>query len=189
MLQCFHCIELSMTLITDSRFEILTRDEPLGQREELLQYAAEPGERVTVGVAEGRQTAIVEAGAEALVNFNNFFREASQLLSSGDPQQQVTAIITRRPLDESGTPLAGEEEVLSPSQGRVSVSVDEVAQQYYVRIGDAAVTDSGVYTIEVCSQRGLPEEQCVNASATVFVLDSEFTILSLSHEVTIINDL
>lgn len=157
---------------SESRFEVLTRDEALGQREELLQYAALPGERVTVGVTRGRQTAIVQAGAaEALVNFNRFFRDASRTLSMGDPQLQVTATIRRLPLGESGRPLPGEEEVLSPGQGRVSVSVDGVFQQYYVRIGDAAVTDSGVYTIEVCSQRGLPGEMCLNASATVFVLD------------------
>ena len=170
----------SMITATDSRLEILTKDEPLGQREELLQYAALPGEQVTVGVTVGMQTVIVEAGAEVLVNFNYFFRNASQLLSAGDPEQQVTATIRRRALDKSGRPLPGEGEVLSPSQGRVSVTVDGVFEQYYVRIGDAAVTDSGVYTMEVCSQRGLPGEECVNASATLFVLDGQFSYIK-SH--------
>ena len=151
------------------------RDEPLGQREELLRYAAIPGEKVTVGVTQEMQTAIVEAGAEAMVNFNSFFRQALELLPSADPQRQVTASIRRLALDLDGKPLTGEEEELSPSQGgRVSVSVDRELQQFYVRIGDAAVIDSGVYTMEVCSERDLPGEVCVNASATVFVLDGRF---------------
>ena len=117
---------------------------------------------------------IVEAGAEPLINFNNFFREAFRALSTGDPQQQVTAIIRRQPLDQSGRLVPGGEEVLSPSQGRVSVFVDGVFQQYFVRVGDAAVIDSGVYTIEVCSERGLSGEACLNASATLFVLEGGF---------------
>ena len=171
---------LVLAIILDSRFEILTRDEPLGQRAELLRYAALPGERVTVGVTQGMQTAIVESGAEPLLNFNYFFRQASRLLSTGDPQQQITATIRRQPLDESGKPLPGvEEEVLSPSQGRIEVSVDRASQQYYVRIAGASIQDNGVYRIEVCSQVGTPEEACLNANTTLFVLDGELVSLSV----------
>ena len=110
-----------------------------------------------------------------MINFNSFFRQALELLPAADPQRQVTASITRLALDLDGKPLTGEEEELSPSQGgRVSVSADGELQQFYVRIGDAAVTDSGVYTIEVCSERDIPGEVCVNASVTVFVLDGRF---------------
>ena len=154
--------------LTDTRFRILTRDEPLGQREELLRYAAVPGERVTVGVRNETQTVIVEAGAEALINFNNFFRQASQILSTGDPPEPLTTTIRVLPLDESGDPLPGEERELSPSQGRISVSVDSVLDQFYVRVEDAAVPDSGVYSIEVCSG-----EMCLSANATFFVLDGK----------------
>ena len=158
---------------------MLTREESLGQREELLQYAASPGDTVTVGVEQGIQTVIVEAGAEVLINFNRFFRDAAENLSMGSPQLQVTAIIRRLPLNESGSPVMGGEEVLSPSQGRVSVSVDGVFQQYYVRIGDAALNDSGVYTIEVCFLRGFSGEICLNASAPVFVLEGKLSDGSL----------
>ena len=138
--------------------------------EELLRYAALPGERVTVGVTQETQTAVVQVGAQPLLNFNHFFREASRNLSREEPPQQVTASIRRLPVDQFGNPLPGGEEVLPPSGGRVSVSVDG---QYYVRIGGAAASDSGVYTIEVCSQRGLPDQVCLNASATLLVLDGE----------------
>ncbi len=142
---------------------------PDESEEDLLRYAALDGEQVTVGVTQGVQTAIVEAGASALVNFNSFFRQALELLPP--PQEQVTAAITKLALDEFRKPLTGIEEDLPPSQGRVSVS-----QQYYVRFEAAAVTDSGVYTIEVCSRRDLPGEVCVNASATVLVLDGMFVV-------------
>ncbi len=151
-----------------SRFSILTGEVRLGQREELLKYAALPGEQVTVGVTQGMQTAIVEAGASALVNFNSFFRQALLDLLPGT--DNVTTTITRLALDESGEPLTGDVVKLPPSQ---DVSADSESQQYHVRIGDAALTDSGVYTIEVCYQKDLPGEVCVNASATVFVLDGE----------------
>jgi hypothetical protein len=35
------------------------------------------------------------------------------------------------------------------------------------------LNDSGVYTIEVCSQSVTAEEVCQSASATLFVLDCE----------------
>ena len=169
-------------ILVDSRFEVLTRNVSLGQREELLRYAAVPGEQVTVAVTQGMQTAIVEAGAEPLLNFNHFFRQAFSLLSTGDPQQQITTTIRRQPLDESGSSLPGvEEEVLSPSQGRVEVSVDEASQQYFVRIAGASLQDNGVYTIEVCSQTDTPEETCLNASATLFVLDGKQSLPSVMN--------
>ena len=132
----------------DSRFQVLSGNVTLGQRAELLEYAARSGEQATIGVLAERQTAIVEAGAQALINFNHFFLQALALLPAGD----LTVIITRQSLDsESGAPLPGTEEVLSPSQRRISVSVG-VEGQNFVSITDTMLSDSGVYTIEVCSQ-------------------------------------
>ena len=142
----------------------------LGQRGELLQYAARPGEQVTIGVLEGMQTAIVEAGAQVVVNFNHFFQEASGLLL---PAEDLTVTLSRQLLDESGRPLQGTVEELSPSDGRVSVSVGGDAGQHFVNIADAVLDDSGVYTIEVCSEGGTPEELCQRANVTLFVLDCE----------------
>ena len=153
----------------DSRFEVLPGDVVLGQIVELLLHAARPGERVTVGVLSEMQTAIVEAGAQVLINFNHFFREASGLLPAGN----VTVTITRQLLDESGDPRPGTEEVLPPSDGRVSVSVGGGDEQHFVDITDAVLSDSGVYTVEVCSQSGTPNEMCQSASVTLFVLDCE----------------
>ena len=142
----------------------------LGQRGELLQYAARPGEQVTIGVLEGMQTAIVEAGAQVVVNFNHFFQETSGLLL---PAGDLTVTISRQLLDESGRPLPGTVEELSPSDGRVSVSVGGDAGQHFVNIADAVLDDSGVYAIEVCSESGTPEEVCQRANVTLFVLDCE----------------
>ena len=148
-------------------------DVVLGQREELLEDAAMPEEQVTVAVTGERQNIILEVGADVLVNFNNFLREVSMLLPGGDPPDNLTITLTRQLLDESGMLVPGTTEELSPVEDRVSVSIDRVSGQYFVDIADARVSDSGVYTMEVCSERGRPEEVCVNASATVFVLDCE----------------
>lgn len=156
----------------------------LGQRGELLQNAARPGEQVAIGVLGEMQTAIVEAGAQVLVNFNHFFQEASGLLL---PAENLTVTISRQLLDESGMPLPGTVEELSPRDGRVSVSVGGDARQQFVNIASAVLNDSGVYTIEVCSQRGSPEEVCLSASVTLFVLDCELkcVVLLFSSIVTI----
>ena len=145
---------------TDSRFEIQTDDVMLGQRGELLQYAARPGEQVTIGILEGMQTAIVEAGAQVLVNFNHFFQEVSGLLL---PAEDLSVTISRLLLDESGRPLPGTVEELFPSDGRVSVSVGGDAGKNFVNIADAVLDDSGVYAIEVCSEcaRG-PMSPCLS---------------------------
>ena len=149
----------------DSRFQVLSGNVTLGQRAELLEYAARLGEQATIGVLAGRQTAIVEAGSQALINFNYFFLQALGLLPAGD----LTVTITRQLLDsESGAPVPEREEVLSPSQGRTSVSVGGEGQQHFVSISNTMLSDSGVYTIEVCSQSGTV---CQEASATLFVLD------------------
>lgn len=146
----------------------------LGQRQELLDVAAMPGEQVTVPVTEDMQTIIVELEAQALVSFNNFLREASVLLTGGDLPDNLTITLTRQLLDESGMLVPGGTEELSPVEGRVSVSIDRETGQYFVEIADARLEDSAVYTMEVCSLSGTPQEMCVNASVTVFVLDGEF---------------
>ena len=158
----------------DSRFEIQTDDVMLGQRGELLQNAARPGEQVTIGVLEGMQTAIVEAGAQVLVNFNHFFQEASGLLL---PAENLSVTISRQLLDESGRPLPGTVEELSPSDGRVSVSVGGDAGKNFVNIADAVLDDIGVYSIEVCSES---DTVCQRANVTLFVLDCELEGLVLS---------
>ena len=169
-------VVLVRVLEGDTRFEVLTEDVTLEQSADLLQYAALPEDQVTVGVVTDVQTVIVEAGAEVLLNFNHYFRLAPQLLSADN----VTATITRQLLDESGRPLAETVEVFSPVEGRVSVSSGGEAEQHFVSIASARVNDSGVYTIEVCSERGLPEEVCVNVNATLFVVDSVQEDLGLS---------
>ena len=169
-------VVLVRVLEGDTRFEVLAEDVTLEQSADLLQYAALPEDQVTVGVVKDVQTVIVEAGAEVLLNFNHYFRLAPQLLSADN----VTATITRQLLDESGRPLAETVEVLSPVEGRVSVSSGGEGEQHFVSIASARVNDSGVYTIEVCSERGLPEEVCVNVNATLFVLDSVPGDLGLS---------
>ena len=100
---------------TDSRFEVLLGDVTLGQRGDLLQHAARPGEQVTVGVLEEEtQTAIVEARAQIVLNFNHFWRQVSGRL----PADQLTATLSRLLLNPStGAPLTGSEEELSPSEG------------------------------------------------------------------------
>lgn len=162
-------VVLVRLLEADTRFEVQAEDVTLEQSADLLQYAALPQDQVTVGVVTEVQTVIVEAGAEVLLNFNHYFRLASELLSADN----VTVTITRQLLDQSGKPLPGTVEVLSPVEGRISVSAGGEAEQHFVSITSATVNDSGVYTIEVCSQRGLPEEVCESASATLFVLDCE----------------
>ena len=156
---------------TDSRFEVLLGDVTLGQRGDLLQHAARPGEQVTVGVLEEEaQTAIVEAGAQIVLNFNHFWRQVSGRL----PADQLTATLSRLLLNPStGAPLTGSEEELSPSEGRISVFVGGDGRQNFVNIADATLNDSGVYSMEVCSQRGTPEEVCERAEITLFVLDRE----------------
>ena len=156
---------------TDSRFEVLLGDVTLGQRGDLLQHAARPGEQVTVGVLEEEaQTAIVEAGAQIVLNFNHFWRQVSGRL----PADQLTATLSRLLLNPStGAPLAGSEEELSPSEGRIGVFVGGDGRQNFVSIADATLNDSGVYFMEVCSQRGTPEEVCERAGITLFVLDRE----------------
>ena len=142
----------------------------LGQRGELLQQAAQPGESVAVGVLEERQTAIVEAGARVLLNFNHFFRQASELLPAGN----LSVAISRQLLDESGALLSGTREELSPaSQDRVTVSAGGEAQQHFVSTSGAVLNDSGVYTVEVCSQSSTSQEECREANVTLFVLDRE----------------
>ena len=154
---------------------MLPGDVELGQIAELLLHAARPGEEVTVGILGEAQTAIVEAGAQVLINFNHFFREASGLLPAGS----VTVTISRQPLDQtSGEPLPGSEEVLLPSDGRVTVSAGGVHQQHFVDITDAVLGDSAVYTAEVCSLSGTPDETCRSASVTLFVLDREFILVA-----------
>ena len=155
----------------------------LGQRGELLQYAARPGEQVTIGVLEGMQTAIVEAGAQVVVNFNHFFQEASGLLL---PAEDLTVTLSRQMLNESGRPLPGTVEELSPSDGRVSVSVGGDAGQHFANIADAVLDDSGVYAIEVCSESGTPEEVCQRANVTLFVLDCEFVIVLIRHSLILL---
>ena len=75
----------------------------LGQREELLDVAAVPGEQVTVPVTEERQTLILEEGAEAVLDFNQFLLEASTSLM---PADNLTVTLTRQLLDESGRIVA-----------------------------------------------------------------------------------
>ena len=139
---------------TESRFEVLPGDVPLRQREELLETAAQPGEQVTVPVTDERQAIILEVGAEAVLSFNNFLLEASTLLPGGDPPDNLTISLSRQLLNQSGMLLPNTTEELSPVEGRVSVSIDRESGQYFVDIADTVVNDSGVYTMEVCSQRG-----------------------------------
>ena len=157
---------------TDSRFEVLLEDVTLGQRGDLLQHAARPREQVTVGVLEEEtQTAIVEAGAQIVLNFNHFWTQVSGRLPA---DVQLTATLSRLLLNPStGAPLAGSEEELSPSEGRISIFVGGDGQQNFVSIADATLNDSAVYSMEVCSQRGTPEEVCERAEITLFVLDRE----------------
>ena len=154
---------------------MLPGDVELGQIAELLLHAARPREEVTVGVLGEMQTAIVEAGARVLINFNHFFREASGLLPAGG----VTVTISRQLLDQtSGEPLPATEEVLLPSDGRVTVSAGGGDEQHFVDIRDAVLGDSGVYTAEVCSLSGTPDETCRSASVTLFVLDREYIVVA-----------
>ena len=90
----------------------------------------------------------------------------------GDFAENFTITLTRRPIDGSGLPLPGPPKVLSPSEDRFSVSIDMESGQYFVDIADSVIGDSGVYSIEICSQKGA-DEGCIKASATVFVLDCE----------------
>lgn len=142
----------------------------LGQREELLDVAAVPGEEVTVPVLEERQTLILEEGAQAVLDFNQFLLEASMRLT---PADNLTVTLTRQLLDESGMVVPDSTEELSPVEGRVSVTLDRESGQYFVSIADAVVGDSAVYEMEVCSVSVTSEEVCVNATVTVFVLDCE----------------
>ena len=160
----------------DSRFEVLLGDVTLGQRGDLLQHAARPGEQVTVGVLqEESQTAIVEAGAQIVLNFNYFWRQVSRRF----PAEQLIVTLRRLLLDPStGATLAGSEEELSPSKGRISVNVGGDGQQHFVSIADATLNDSGVYSIEVCSQSGTPDELCERSSITLFVLSRECLVLN-----------
>ena len=152
---------------SDSRFQVHSEEVALGQRGELLQQAARPGESVAVGVLEERQTAIVEAGARVLLNFNHFFRQATDVLLAGN----LSVAISRQLLDESGALLSGTREELSPaSQDRVTVSAGGEA---FVSIAGAVLNDSGVYTVEVCSQSSTSQEECREANVTLFVLDRE----------------
>ena len=142
----------------------------LDQREELLDVAAVPREQVTVPVTEERQTLILEEGAEAVLDFNQFLLEASTSLM---PADNLTVTLTRQLLDESGRIVPNTTEELSPVEGRVSVTLDRESGQYSVAIADAVVGDSAVYQMEVCSVSVRSEEVCVNATVTVFVLDCE----------------
>ena len=153
----------------DSRFEVLLGDVTLDQRGDLLQHAACPGEQVTVGVLlEETQTAIVEAGGQIVLNFNYFWTLVSGRL-------QPTSVTLRRLLldPSTGVTLVGSEEELSPIEGRISIFVGGDGNQHFVSIVDATLNDSGVYSIEACSQRGTPDEVCERANITLFVLDCE----------------
>ena len=143
----------------------------LGQRRDLLQHAAHPGEQVTVGVLqEETQTIIVESGAWIILNFNHFWRQASGQL----PADQLIVTLSRLLLDPlTGSPLVGSEEELPPSEGRISVNIGGDGQQHFISITDAMLNDSGVYSIEVCSQKATPDELCERTNITLFVLECE----------------
>ena len=155
----------------ESRFQVQIGEVVLGQREELLEVAALFGEQVTVAVTNQTQTLVLEVGAQALVSFNYFVREAPRLPPGGD----VRVTLTRQLVDQSGALLPDTVEELSPVEGRVSVTLDPESGQYFVDIEDARVNDSAVYSLEVCSESGALGEVCVSAPVTVFVLDCELS--------------
>ena len=155
----------------ESRFQVQIGEVVLGQREELLEVAALPGEQVTVAVTNQMQTLVLEVGAQALVSFNHFVREAPGLPPGGD----VRVTLTRQLVDQSGALLPDMVEELLPMEGRVSVTLDPESSQYFVNIEDARVNDSAVYSLEVCSESGALVGVCVSAAVTVFVLDCELS--------------
>ena len=85
----------------ESRFRVQIGEVELGQREELLEVAALPGEQVTVPVTNQTQTLLLEVGARALLSFNHFVREAPALLPGGD----VRVSLSRQLVGQSGALL------------------------------------------------------------------------------------
>ncbi len=143
-----------------------------GNRDDLLEHAGDKGEMVVVVVSSGMQTAVVEMEAQVLLHFNSILRNVSGEVFPDTPLQNLTIRLYRQVVDEFGTVLP-ERRVLTPtssSGNRINVSTDD---EYFISIGNATLEDRGVYIIEICQEGVPPMEVCVNASATLFVLDGE----------------
>ena len=141
----------------------------------MLDHAGGRGEMVAVIVSSGMQTAVVEMGAQVLLNFNSIRRNVSGGIFPDTPLESLTIRLYRQMLDGFGNALP-ERTVLTPtssSDNRINVTVDDIVEQYFISIGNATVEDNGVYTIEICQEGVPPMEVCVNASATLFVPDGK----------------
>ena len=152
-----------------SNFEIIIGEVELGQRPELLQYAAGRGEFVRAFVTNDQQTAIVTDGATITLDW---LRWVDEVL--GESADNATYTVRRTLLDESGNPIG----LPTDFEGteRIAVRFDPEAGVYNVQISGvtsmagAEDPDRAIYELEACQLNDDGSETCYSSSMTVFAI-------------------
>ena len=145
----------------------------LGQRPELLDFAATFGESVLAFVSNERQTAIVTGGASIRLDWLRWVDEVV-----GDSADNATFTVTKTQLDVSGDPI-GAGEVLQPSgpAERITVAVDPDTNEYYVTIRRVVAVegaedpDRAIYDLEACLPQPDGTIECYSSNITVYALE------------------
>lgn len=144
-------------------FRILQGPVLLGQRPELLDFAARSGSVISVVAADTPRTVIVQRNVAVTINCSDWFRD-----NPGD-----STSITRTQLDTLGDEV-GEAMTLQPTDfGRILVDDESVTITQTLLIGGAEDPDFSLYMCVSCmiTDNGLLEN-CGSASVTVYSIGS-----------------
>ena len=138
----------------------------LGQKPELLDFAAPSGSSVSVMAADEPRTAIVQQNVEITINCSEWF--------SDNPGENT--YITRTPIDEFGEET-GDPVILEPTQPgfpqRIIVDEESVTIARTILVRGAEDPDFSIYMCQSCmtTEDGLLEN-CQSASVTVYPIGS-----------------
>ena len=144
-------------------FRILVGDVLLGQRPELLDFAARSGSVISVMAADTPRTVIVQRNVAVTINCSDWF---------GDNPGDSTSI-TRTSLDQLGNEI-GEPLTLPPANfGRILVDDVSVTITQTLLVGGAEDADFSLYMCKSCmtTDNGLLKN-CASASVTVYPIGS-----------------
>ena len=144
-------------------FRIISGPVLLGQRPELLDFAARSGSVISVMAADTPRTVIVQRNVAVTINCSDWFRD-----NPGD-----STSITRTQLDTLGDEI-GEAVTLQPTDfGRVLVNDESVTITRTSLVGGAEDPDFSLYMCVSCmtTDDGLLEN-CGSASVTVYSIGS-----------------
>ena len=160
---CVHFLSSSFAAGVEPGFRILSGNILLGQKPELLRFAALSGSAISVMAAEASKTVIVQRNVAVTINCSDWFSE-----NPGDSMS-----ITRTYLDESGSEITEPVTLLPMESGRILIDDESVTiTQILLELG-AEDPDFSLYMCESCmTTEGGLLENCASASVTVYPIGS-----------------